>query len=548
MKGYEALAKAFAGENVSALFGLMGDGNMYWMAAMATQPGIRVVHARHESAAVAMADGWSRMNGDVGVCSVTCGPGLTQIGTSLTASARHETPIVVFAGDTPLTARFHLQAFEQRAFVESTGSIYLHSTSVDNLVQDVQLAFFRARTERKPVVLGVPYDLQEREFTWDLDYTPSIDLVPTAAVVAPDPNGISDVVRRLERAERPVILAGRGVVAAEARVELEQLAERTRAVLVTSLRAKGLFDGNPRNLGVAGAFSADAARALLTEADLVVGFGARMGYFTTEAGYLFPDADLVQIQVNPAGWIDGQRVADIALTADAKLGAQAILDALPASDSVRGFTLEEIAAARVPFPPPPPGSLGELDTNAVMVAINDEVPTDWQIVIGAGHFWNFAVDWLSGRHPERYEYTYDFGVIGQGLPTAMGVAVADPNRPVALIEGDGSLIMNIQELESLARHRIPLLVLCINDGAYGAEVHKIRSKGLSADEAIFGRPDLGAVARAFGAVGETITEIEHLRKAITAFKANPAPTVLDIHVSPDVICRQYLRLYFGRAS
>jgi acetolactate synthase I/II/III large subunit len=548
MKGYEALAKAFAGENVSALFGLMGDGNMYWMAAMATQPGIRVVHARHESAAVAMADGWSRMSGDIGVCSVTCGPGLTQIGTSLTASARHETPIVVFAGDTPLTARFHLQAFEQRAFVESTGSIYLHSTSVDNLVQDVQLAFFRARTERKPVVLGVPYDLQEREFTWDLEYTPSSDLVPAAAVVAPDPNGISDVVRRLGRAERPVILAGRGVVAAEAQVELEQLAERTGAVLATSLRAKGLFDGNPRNLGVAGAFSADAARALLTEADLVVGFGARMGYFTTEAGYLFPDADLVQIQVNPAGWIDGQRVADIALTADAKLGAQAILDALPASDAVRGFTLEEIAAARVPFPTPPPGSPGELDTNAVMVAINDEVPADWQIVIGAGHFWNFAVDWLSGRRPERYEYTYDFGVIGQGLPTAMGVAVADPNRPVALIEGDGSLIMNIQELESLARHQIPLLVLCINDGAYGAEVHKIRSKGLSADEAIFGRPDLGAVARAFGAVAETITEIEQLRKAITAFKAHPAPTVLDIHVSPDVICRQYQRLYFGRAS
>src|SRR5262245_61633626 len=127
-KVYQALVDAFEAERATTVFGLMGDGNMYWMSTLARRPGARVVHARHENAAVAMADGYARVTGDIGVCSVTCGPGLTQIATSLTASVRHRTPMVVFAGDTPRAEPFHLQAFEQRPFVVSTGARFVPVT------------------------------------------------------------------------------------------------------------------------------------------------------------------------------------------------------------------------------------------------------------------------------------------------------------------------------------------------------------------------------------------------------------------------------------
>lgn len=548
MKCYEAAAQAFVAEGVSALFGLMGDGNMYWVAAMAADPGVTVVHARHENAAVAMADGWARATGGVGVASVTCGPGLTQIGTSLAASVQHRTPLVIFAGDTPSAARFHLQAFGQRAFVESTGAAFVASRTVDGVIDDVQLAFLRARRDRIPVVLSVPFDLQDKPFAWDLDgYVPSSQLLARPPVAMPDPAAISQLAAELARAERPVVLAGRGAIAAGAHDELVALADRVGAVLVTSLRAKGYFDDAARNLGVAGAFSADSARELLVESDYVVGFGARLGYFTTEGGYLFPDARLVQIDTSPVGIVDGQRVADLAITADAGLAARALLDELGSSSaSGDGISPEAIAASRTTFEPVAAEvALGELDPNAVMDAINAAVPPQWRIVIGAGHFWNFAVDRLGNRPPDSYLYTYDFGVIGQGLPTAMGVAVADPGRRVVLVEGDGSMVMNIQEIEALVRHQIPLLALCINDGSYGAEVHKMRSTGVSGDDAVFGRPDLASVAVGFGARGATVTDLDQLAKAIGEFAANPEPTIIDVHVSGDVISRQYRRLFFG---
>jgi acetolactate synthase-1/2/3 large subunit len=549
MKGYEAAARAFVAEGVTSVFGLMGDGNMYWVAAMAADPAVSVIHARHENAAVAMADGWARATGDVGVASVTCGPGLTQIGTSLAASVQHRTPLVIFTGDTPSTASFHLQAFGQRGFVESTGAVFVASRSVDGILDDIQRAFLRARRDQIPVVLSVPYDLQDKSFEWGADYVPSRELMARPAVTMPAPEAIEQLAEELAGAERPVVLAGRGAVAAGAHDELVALADRIGAVLVTSLRAKGYFDGDARNLGVAGAFSADQARELLVDSDYVVGFGARLGYFTTEGGYLFPDARIAQVDLAPAGLIDGQRVADLAITSDARLAAQALLGALDdRTDAGHGLSQDAIAASRTTFAPVPPEvAPGELDPNAVMDAINSAVPPEWRVVIGAGHFWNFAVDRLTGRPPGSYLYTYDFGVIGQGLPTAMGVAVAEPDRRVVLVEGDGSMVMNIQELESLVRHQIPLLALCINDGAYGAEVHKMRSVGVSGDDAVFGRPDLASVAQAFGARAATVTDIDQLTKVIGEFAANPAPTVVDVHVSADVISRQYRRLFFGNA-
>src|SRR5690606_7455853 len=161
-------------------------------------------------------------------------------------------------------------------------------------------------------------------------------------------------------------------------------------------------------------------------------------------------------------------------------------------------------------------------------------------------FWNFAVPALTGRAPDKYVFTYDFGCIGQSVPVAMGVAHYAGRAFV--VEGDGSLLMNVQELETLARHRTPVLCFVMNDGAYGAEVHKLRAKGLRGEQADFGRTDFAAVATAFGLRGVSVTSLSQIGPAVEEFMETGEPTVVDLHISPQVIAPTYRRLFFGEVE
>ena len=156
LKTQDMLARAFEAEGVDHLFTLMGDANMYWSTAMAERPGMKVIHARHEHCTVAMADGYARATGKVGVASTTCGPGFTQIMTALTCSARANTPLVVFAGDSPIAAAWYLQQIDMAPLTLATGSAYVPVRHPDRLLDNVREAFAIAQSERRPVVLSVP--------------------------------------------------------------------------------------------------------------------------------------------------------------------------------------------------------------------------------------------------------------------------------------------------------------------------------------------------------------------------------------------------------
>src|SRR6202040_2442403 len=176
----DVLAQAFAAEGVDTLFTLMGDANMYWSASMADNQKVRLIHARHEHCCVAMADAYARATGKVGVGSVTCGPGYTQIMTALAMAARGNAPVVVFAGDAPIGASWYIQSIDQAPLALATGAI-------DRPLDGVREAFYVARAERKPVVLSVPLDFQTEEFPYLPDYMPSTDLMPRAQLLRPDP-------------------------------------------------------------------------------------------------------------------------------------------------------------------------------------------------------------------------------------------------------------------------------------------------------------------------------------------------------------------------
>ncbi len=551
LNGYEVLSQAFVAEGVDTMFALLGDANMYWGAIMEQKYGVNVVHARHEHCACSMADGYARQTGKVGVATVTCGPGFTQIMTALTTAARGSIPLVVFAGDSPTSAAWYIQQLELGPLATATGARYLPVKSVDRMLDTVREAFYTARQERCPVVLGVPMDLQKAPFPWGAEYSPSTELMPTPQRPAPDPALVDQLVDLIMAAKRPIILGGRGVIRSGAGPALEALAERCGALLATSLFAKGLFDHNRFGIGVAGAYASPLAREEFAACDLLIGVGAGLGHYTTEAGYLYPNAKSVQIDLNPRGLYQGLRVADMHIRADAKAAAEALTAKLDAkgysSAGVRSPMLANQIAQMAARPDAKEFLVAPdtVDPRAAMLELDAAIPKDWTVVSGGAHFAGIAMTHFYGRRAEQVHVINDFGAIGSAFPTAIGVAAARGDGKVLLIEGDGSLMMHVQELETIRRQGIRLLICAVNDGGYGAEVHKFKAQGYDPDVSKHGRGDIAAIARGFGLRGEKITGLNRFQALFEAHQAAGQAELWDLHVDDNIPSAPYRRIHFG---
>ena len=547
----DVLAQAFAAEGVDTLFTLMGDANMYWSAAMADNQATRLIHARHEHCAVAMADGYARATGKVGVASVTCGPGYTQIMTALVMAARGNAPVVVFSGDAPIGVPWYMQQIDQAPLALATGAHFIPIRTVDRALDNVREAFYVARAERRPVVLSIPLDLQKEAFPRRADYTPSTDLVPRSQVVMPDPALVDEVVAMISASERPVVIGGRGAVWSGARGTLESLAEESGALLATTLLAKGLFDGNPFALDIAGGFSSDLTRELFAESDLVIAAGAGLGHYTTDGGHLYPNAKVVQIDTSPRGMWQGLRTADLHIKADARATAEAIAGRLRERGIRRPGWRSNAVAARIASNTPDsrefPVTPGTLDPRPVVRELDAAVPKDWDVVVAGGHCFSISMTHLQGRQAGKYHTPLDFGAIGSGLSAAIGVAVARGNDRVMLIEGDGSLYQHIQELETLRRHGLKVLICVLNDGGYGAETHKFRATGGNPMHATHGRGDIAAIARGFGLNAATVTEMGQFDSLFREHRRASGATLWDVHTDDLIPSRSFRRNHYVEA-
>src|ERR1700723_1751789 len=218
-KLYEALAEAFLAEGVDTQFVLMGDGNMHWSTAFAKLPGVHTVHVRPEHVTAA-ATAYNIATGKLAVASVTCGPGVTQLRTALPAAVRAGLPMVVFAGESPINAKFYNQYIDQAPLVTATGAHYIAAHSVPRMMDYVREAFHIAKYERCPVVLGIPYDLQKVEYMANQPYETSAMYHPKVGRMQPDPAIVAEAVERLAAARRPIVLGGRGGQRAGARDEV----------------------------------------------------------------------------------------------------------------------------------------------------------------------------------------------------------------------------------------------------------------------------------------------------------------------------------------
>jgi acetolactate synthase I/II/III large subunit len=540
VKVYDVLAKAFKAEGVQTVFSLMGDGNMAFLCTLIEREGVSVVSVRHENMGTGMADGYFRAVRDVGVASVTYTPGLANTPLSLLVAGRHRTPLVVFAGEAPLSDRYPGSAHEmnQRALVEASEAGWQQLRTPSTAAEDVAQAFYRARTERRPIVFSAPTDIQYSEAPAESVPAPLLLTRPDAEPASPAQ--VARAAELLAAARQPLILVGAG--ASPNAVELvERLADRAGAALVTTISAKGVVAGNARYLGMTGTFSDQRTSAYLQLADLVLAVASRLDAYVTKQGSLFPAARVIHLDSDPAALIAGTRAADLRLTGDAALTLEALLAELER----RGFaperplpepcdgTAEDLAAYH-----PEPES-GTLDPRRLMVALGGLLPDDCTVVVGAGHFSAFPLYYLPARRSHRYIPVFDFGTIGQGLPVAIGASFAQPGRRVIAFEGDASLMMNVQELDTIARHRLPILLFAMNDGALGAEYHRLASMGFDPNQSAYEPPEFAKIAEAFGIPASTVRDPDEVGAAVHAFVREGGARVVDVRTSRRVVGPYY---------
>lgn len=543
-KIYHRLAEAFQAEGVTRLFTLLGDGNMHWAIRLG-ELGVKLYHTRHEHCACAMATSYANATGEVGVASVTCGPGLTQIMTALPAAVRAGIPLVIFVGESPLGSAWYNQHIDHAPFVQATGATYIAAHDPARMLDLVRKAFLHAREHRQPVVLGVPFDLQQRRIALPA-YIPSTDVLPQAGAVYPDPVALDRAATLIRQSQKIILIAGRGAMRAGARAACEALAESCGAYLATTLPVRGLFNGNPYDIGIAGGFAADATHEQFAEADLVIAIGARLAHHTTEGGKLFPKAQVLQIDTAPMAEQQGRRAADLWLRADAAVGARLLGEAVKASGyQPSNWRSMETRKRLISSPPdagefPPDGTAP--DPRDVIRALDTVLPKDWHIVNGSAHCSYYAAQ-MHGRDTKHFHTIREFGAIGNGLAYAMGVAAAYPDQPVVMIDGDGGTLMHIQELETIRRHGMRLLLCVLNDGAFGSEIHKLRADGVDDSPAIFGRGDIGAIARGFGLAGHKVERVEDLPVLFAEFQSGTGAALWDISISANVVSPALQKLH-----
>ena len=528
----QAMARALSDAGVSDVFVLMGNGNLRMVHHLVTDHGVAVHHARHEAAAIGAADGYARVSGEVGVATVTQGPGLTNAITSIVTAHRAGTPLVLLTSDSshvpaavkPFAA---VQALDPDLLLGPLGVPTIRATC-ESGYSDVRAALDQARADQSLVVLVVPAGDDGKPFTGELTARPA-QRVPADAVSATEGPAPAEAVERavsaLQRAERPVILAGAGALAAGE--SIDALAGSLGAVLTTSIGGLGLFSAHPANVGIAGGFSTSEAAAVFAETDCLLVFGASLNPFTTRKQELFPSATVIQCDTDPEAF--GRFcAADIEIRADAAVAAEAILGGLGGVER-SGWHATDVAVDEEDL-----STHGALDPRAVCRVLDRLLPEDRTVVVDAGHFTAFPVLHMRVTRPNGLVWPIDFGAVGSSIGAAVGAAAGRAGTLTVLFVGDGGFFMSMGDFAVPVVERLPLLVVCMNDEAYGSELVHMEEAGIPGDEAIFDTPDLAAVARALGSTAARITDIDQLQPAVDGWDPAAGPLFLDCLIRRDV--------------
>jgi acetolactate synthase-1/2/3 large subunit len=536
MRGAKAILESLKRERVKVLFGIPG-GSVIPLYDELYDSDIRNVLMRHEQAAAHAADGYARASGEVGVCVATSGPGATNLVTGIASAYLDSSPIVAFTGQVP-RSMIGKDAFQEADPVGITMPVTKHNFqfySVEEIPYIIKKAFKIARSGRPgPVLIDVPKDVQEKEAA--MKFPSDIKIIGYNPNVKGHPNQIKKAVDLLLKAERPIALVGGGVIISGASKELLQFVETLQLPVVTSLMGKGAFPENhPLALGFIGMHGRKAGNFAISDADVILAVGCRFSDRTTGNVNCFaPEAKIIHIDIEAAE-IGKNVPVEVPVVGDAKFVLKEMLKVAKTKVKKHPEWTKKVKKYKKEFQPKMDYDDVPLMPQRVIKEIMEVIKEDDIVVTEVGQCQMWAAHFLSRTKARTFISSGGLGTMGFGFPASIGAKMAKPDRNVIDIAGDGSFMMNCQELATTVVEDIPVVVAVMNNHYLGMVrqwqelFFDRRYSGVYLGEV----PDYLKLSEAFGAKGIRVEKPSDIKEAVKEAFASGQPTILDMVVKPE---------------
>ncbi len=535
MNGAQMVVKSLEAEGVETMFGIPGGTVIHLYDAIYDSK-IKHILMRHEQAASHAADGYARVSGCPGVCIATSGPGATNLVTGIATANLDSVPMVAITGQVATNA-IGTDAFQEADIMGITLPVVKHSMQVrspEQIAPAIKKAFYIASTGRPgPVLVDVPADVQKG--MGDFVYPETVKFPGYHPEAAFDIEQLDDAVFLLENAQRPVIFAGGGVIRSGAAAKLTNFAEKLEIPVVTSLLGKGAFpESHPLglSLGMAGMHGHPVANRALMSADVILAIGSRFSdrstgnraRFATEAKIIHIDLDQAEIDktVGSEVWLVGD--------------AGRILDILFKSMKKKKFDhktwLEDIEQIKLKEPLPKTDFAGAITPWQIIETLREITGGKAILTTEVGQHQMWAAQHYRVEEPRRFITSGGLGTMGFGFPAAIGAAFACPNQHICCIAGDGSFMMNIQELDTCARYNIPVKVFIFNNSCLGMvrQWQQLFYDHRYSNTLYNCNPDFVKIAEGMGVRGFSATEPNEVRKTIETALEVSGPAIVDFRI------------------
>lgn len=546
MTGSKALIKSLENKHVDVMFGILGGALLPVYDALCDSK-IRHILTRHEQDAAHMADGFARASGKPGVCMATSGPGATNLVTGIANAYMDSSPIIALTGQVPtigINSSYMIgkDAFQEADIVGITTPITKHNYQVRDAIdipKTINTAFLIATTGRPgPVLVDLPKNIQSEQK--EIELTDEIDCRGYKPTVAPNPMQISRAVDLLAHAERPLLLAGGGVISSNASAELKLVAELLMAPVATSLMGKGCFpEIHPLSVGSIGMHGNPAANKLVGEADVILAVGTRfsdrssanLDSFCPEAKRIHIDIDAAEIGKN----ID----VEVPIVSDAKPSLQMIYEGLTTELKKRKpgqAWVNRIKEAKETLSPSfNCDDSKELKARNLIASLRSLLPDDAIVTTEVGQNQMWSALYYKALQPRSFITSGGLGTMGFGFPASLGAKVACPDRPVLDIAGDGSFLMTEHELACSVEENIPVTVIVLNNSVLGmvAQWQRMLYNRRYMAVKLGKSPDFVKLAQAYGANGVRVGSSVEFQKAVKEALKSEVSTVIDVPISPE---------------
>ena len=531
--GSEALLRCLQMEEVEYVFGYPGGNVLYIYDAMVGKQDIKHILTRHEQGAIHAADGYARSTGKVGVCIATSGPGATNLVTGIATAYMDSVPIVIITGNVPTTV-IGTDAFQEADIVSITMSVTKHSylvRDVNDIPRIIHEAFHIANTGRKgPVLIDIPKDISNQR----LNFKPSsnVNIRGYNPNPKPDRTEIKKLLSAIEESEKPVIIAGGGVVYSNASEELLEFVNKTNIPVTTTLLGAGGFpSAHPLWLGMLGMHGTYAANVAVQNADLIISIGSRFDdRITMKLDGFAPQAKLIaHIDIDPAE-IGKNVKTDIACVGDIK---EVLTDANTMAASAKSTEwIDLVQENKLKYPLRYENSDTNLKPQFVIEMISKTTEGDAIVTTDVGQHQMWTAQFYQFKHPRSLITSGGLGTMGFGLPSAIGAQIGNPDRLVVSINGDGGMQMCAQEMAICAIHQIPVKIVVINNQVLGMvkQWQDIVYDNRYSQIDLAGSPNFVKLAEAYGIKGLRATNKEEAVRIWQEALETSGPALVEFEV------------------